>query len=218
MKPRQPTRLRHPHACLADDYRRMLRNVSRVDMALPVGTCPRNHRVLPSVFQRTPWQVRLVTHGATAPTIPVCTVPFRREAPPGSHHVIGDIDAAIDTLKVEDPCAPVNAWRSPQPSEASGCRSRRLTSSPWWKLKCRIVRLRMSQKTKRVAKRQNESSLFPSEEIVPDVGDVPRVAAIERWQAPKSWTWTTVGEVAEVKAGLPRTPQNRPGLSPTKYL
>jgi restriction endonuclease S subunit len=86
-------------------------------------------------------------------------------------------------------------------------------------LQVRIAKVRMSQKTKRVAKRHpNESCLFPSEEGLADHGGVPRVANIERWPAPKSWTWTTVGEVAEVKAGLPRTPKNRPGLFPTKYL
>ena len=49
-------------------------------------------------------------------------------------------------------------------------------------------------------------------------GEATAALAVERWETPRSWTWTTVGEVGEVKKGMVRTPRNRPGADATKYL
>ena len=71
---------------------------------------------------------------------------------------------------------------------------------------------------------------FAREEIAPSVEAFPGGSgccqwrrgycclAVERWETPRSWTWTTVGEVGEVKKGMVRTPRNRPGADATKYL
>jgi restriction endonuclease S subunit len=61
-------------------------------------------------------------------------------------------------------------------------------------------------------------SLFPAMHDVAaddDSGDAP---AIDHWDTPASWMWTTVGAVGEVKAGKSRTPRNRPGANATKYI
>lgn len=76
----------------------------------------------------------------------------------------------------------------------------------------------MAKQAKRRGKRASqEPTLFPVEE---DAGGGDGIAAppIIRWATPKSWTWTTVGEVGEVKTGMARTPRNRPGVNATKYL
>lgn len=44
------------------------------------------------------------------------------------------------------------------------------------------------------------------------------VSPIDRWEIPESWTWTTVGSVAEVKAGMSRNPRNRASSNATKYI
>jgi len=71
---------------------------------------------------------------------------------------------------------------------------------------------------KRRKKAAAGSSLFPLVDDVvadDDIGDAP---AIDRWDTPASWTWTTVGKVGEVKKGMVRTPRNRAGVNATKYL
>ena len=76
---------------------------------------------------------------------------------------------------------------------------------------------------KRSAKRRTQAkpgtpSLFPNDEVA-DQGETNAAApAAERWEVPKTWTWTRVGEVGEVKKGMVRTPRNRPGVNATKYL
>ena len=59
--------------------------------------------------------------------------------------------------------------------------------------------------------------LFPLENDIADA-DHETPPLIDRWAIPKSWKWTTVGEIGEVKLGMARTPRNRAGINATKYL
>jgi hypothetical protein len=77
----------------------------------------------------------------------------------------------------------------------------------------------MKDKGKRRGRKASTGpTLFPVEEDADHIGEADAVPAIERWKTPRSWSWTTVGEVGEVKSGKSRSPRNRPGVNATKYI